>query len=75
MGVGPDIPVPLPRSSPILQSAAQRAHLPHARQAGVLLPLFSIRSPADWGVGEIPDLVPSRAGRLGRASRSRRCCR
>src|SRR5512133_2271818 len=29
-----------------------------SRQAGVLLPLFSIRSPADWGVGEIPDLVP-----------------
>jgi len=29
-----------------------------ARQAGVLLPLFSIRSSADWGVGEIPDLVP-----------------
>jgi 4-alpha-glucanotransferase len=29
-----------------------------ARQAGVLLPLFSLRSPADWGVGEIPDLVP-----------------
>jgi len=28
------------------------------RQAGVLLPLFSIRSPASWGVGEIPDLVP-----------------
>lgn len=28
------------------------------RQAGVLLPLFSLRSPADWGVGEIPDLVP-----------------
>jgi len=28
------------------------------RQAGVLLPLFSIRSAADWGVGEIPDLVP-----------------
>jgi 4-alpha-glucanotransferase len=28
------------------------------RQAGVLLPLFSIRSSADWGVGEIPDLVP-----------------
>jgi 4-alpha-glucanotransferase len=28
------------------------------RQAGVLLPLFSIRAPADWGVGEIPDLVP-----------------
>ncbi|HEY6099487.1 MAG TPA: 4-alpha-glucanotransferase, partial [Anaeromyxobacter sp.] len=29
-----------------------------SRQAGVLLPLFSIRSSADWGVGEIPDLVP-----------------
>lgn len=28
------------------------------RQAGVLLPLFSIRSSADWGIGEIPDLVP-----------------
>jgi 4-alpha-glucanotransferase len=28
------------------------------RQAGVLLPLFSMRSPADWGVGEIPDLLP-----------------
>jgi 4-alpha-glucanotransferase len=28
------------------------------RQAGVLLPLFSIRSGRDWGVGEIPDLVP-----------------
>ncbi len=28
------------------------------RQAGVLLPLFSIRSAADWGIGEIPDLVP-----------------
>jgi 4-alpha-glucanotransferase len=29
-----------------------------ARQAGVLIPLFSLRSAADWGVGEIPDLVP-----------------
>jgi 4-alpha-glucanotransferase len=28
------------------------------RQAGVLLPLFSVRSSADWGVGEIPDLLP-----------------
>ena len=28
------------------------------RQAGVLVPLFSLRSDADWGVGEIPDLVP-----------------
>jgi 4-alpha-glucanotransferase len=29
-----------------------------SRQAGVLLPLFSLRSGTDWGVGEIPDLVP-----------------
>jgi 4-alpha-glucanotransferase len=28
------------------------------RQAGVLVPLFSIRSPSGWGLGEIPDLVP-----------------
>jgi 4-alpha-glucanotransferase len=28
------------------------------RQAGVLIPLFSIRSRQGWGVGEIPDLVP-----------------
>jgi 4-alpha-glucanotransferase len=35
-----------------------------SRQAGVLLPLFSLRSATDWGVGEIPDLVPfSRWGR------------
>ncbi len=35
-----------------------RDKTPMPRQAGVLLPLFSLRSPADWGVGEIPDLVP-----------------
>ncbi len=29
-----------------------------SRLAGVLLPLFSLRSSSDWGVGEIPDLVP-----------------
>ncbi len=28
------------------------------RQAGVLMPLFSIRSRAGWGLGEVPDLVP-----------------
>src|SRR5512144_3068616 len=28
------------------------------RQTGVLIPLFSIRNPTAWGVGEIPDLVP-----------------
>ena len=29
-----------------------------SRQAGILLPLFSLRSGSDWGVGEIPDLLP-----------------
>jgi 4-alpha-glucanotransferase len=29
-----------------------------SRTAGVLIPLFSLRSATDWGVGEIPDLVP-----------------
>lgn len=28
------------------------------RQSGVLIPLFSIRTPQGWGLGEIPDLVP-----------------
>jgi len=28
------------------------------RQAGVLIPLFSIRTAGGWGLGEIPDLVP-----------------
>ena len=28
------------------------------RQAGVLIPLFSIRTHSGWGVGEIPDLAP-----------------
>jgi 4-alpha-glucanotransferase len=28
------------------------------RRAGVLIPLFSIRTKKGWGVGEIPDLVP-----------------
>ena len=28
------------------------------RESGVLLPLFSIRSPSGWGLGEIPDVVP-----------------
>jgi 4-alpha-glucanotransferase len=28
------------------------------RRAGILVPLFSLRSATDWGVGEIPDLVP-----------------
>jgi 4-alpha-glucanotransferase len=28
------------------------------RESGVLLPLFSIRSPCGWGLGEVPDLVP-----------------
>lgn len=29
----------------------------HRRLAGVILPLFSIRSRNDWGVGELPDLT------------------
>jgi 4-alpha-glucanotransferase len=29
-----------------------------AKRAGVLLPLFSIRTDSSWGLGEIPDLVP-----------------
>lgn len=28
------------------------------RQAGVLVPLFSIRTHSGWGVGEVPDIVP-----------------
>jgi 4-alpha-glucanotransferase len=28
------------------------------RESGVLIPLFSIRSPSGWGLGEIPDVVP-----------------
>jgi 4-alpha-glucanotransferase len=29
-----------------------------ARRSGVLIPLFSLRTPQGWGLGEIPDLVP-----------------
>jgi 4-alpha-glucanotransferase len=29
----------------------------HARHAGVIVPTFSLRSAADWGIGEIPDLA------------------
>jgi 4-alpha-glucanotransferase len=28
------------------------------RESGVLIPLFSVRSPSGWGLGEIPDVVP-----------------
>jgi 4-alpha-glucanotransferase len=31
---------------------------PERRRAGVLIPLFSIRTETNWGLGEIPDLVP-----------------
>jgi 4-alpha-glucanotransferase len=31
------------------------------RRAGVLIPLFSIRTGTGWGLGEIPDLVPMAA--------------
>jgi 4-alpha-glucanotransferase len=29
-----------------------------ARHAGLLMPLFSLRSHRDWGIGELPDLAP-----------------
>ncbi|HEY6509076.1 MAG TPA: 4-alpha-glucanotransferase [Vicinamibacterales bacterium] len=38
----------------------------HARRAGLLLPLFSLRTRRDWGIGEIGDLGEL-AGWLGRA--------
>ena len=28
------------------------------REAGILLPLFALRSEHDWGIGEIADLEP-----------------
>lgn len=31
---------------------------PGRRRACVLIPLFSIRTPTGWGLGEIPDLIP-----------------
>ncbi|HEU4382519.1 MAG TPA: 4-alpha-glucanotransferase [Anaeromyxobacteraceae bacterium] len=40
------------------KAALTRERSPMPRQAGVLLPLFSIRNPTAWGLGEIPDLVP-----------------
>ncbi|MBN2573922.1 MAG: 4-alpha-glucanotransferase [Deltaproteobacteria bacterium] len=30
---------------------------PRQRRAGVLIPLFSVRTPTGWGLGEIPDVV------------------
>ena len=33
-------------------------HPTMSRTAGVLIPLFSLRSATDWGVGEISDLLP-----------------
>jgi 4-alpha-glucanotransferase len=31
---------------------------PGRRHAGVIAPVFSLRSAADWGVGELPDIAP-----------------
>src|SRR3569623_1441409 len=36
--------------------AAQRAAQRRRRRAGLILPLFSLRSDGGWGIGEIPDL-------------------
>ena len=33
-----------------------RPHL--GRAAGIVLPLFSLRSAGDWGIGDIGDLAP-----------------
>ena len=44
---------PLPEPAP-----SGPAKEPMTRQAGVNIPLFSIRSTTGWGLGEIPDLVP-----------------
>ncbi len=61
-----DIPVRHRASSRKLVAGAQPPHTPiMPRQAGVLIPLFSLRSAADWGVGEIPDLVPAARWCLG----------
>ncbi len=38
----------------VVKKEAQRRR----RRAGVLIPLFSIRSGNGWGLGEIPDIVP-----------------
>lgn len=39
------------------------------RRAGIALPLFSLRTAASWGIGEIPDLVPlaAWAARMGQS--------
>ncbi len=46
----------------VIKQAAQRRR----RRAGVVIPLFSIRSTTGWGLGEIPDLARF-AGWAGRA--------
>ena len=47
-------------SGSVAVSAEHQAHPqgtdPTDRRAGVLLPLFSIRTPQGWGLGEIPDI-------------------
>ena len=47
-------------------SRLARRGLQRHRRAGVVLPLFSIRTAAGWGVGEIPD-IPRFAGWAARA--------
>jgi len=37
--------------------AAKREAQRRRRRAGVTIPLFSIRTPSGWGIGEIPDLA------------------
>ncbi len=39
------------------ERAVEREARRRRRRAGVVIPLFSIRSPSGWGLGEIPDLA------------------
>ena len=45
----------------VIKQQAQRRR----RRAGVVIPLFSIRSQTGWGLGEIPDLPARRLGGAG----------
>ncbi len=60
MGARPDIPVPSARSSPKLEGEADPDHgtSPCPDRPASSSRSSPLRSSADWGVGEIPDLVP-----------------
>ena len=58
-------PTASPTASPTPTAEATADATATKRRAGLLLPLFSIRSPQGWGTGEIPDIP-----RLARWARS-----